>query len=49
MEVAGGRNTDEVDADLASVVAAWPSLPEHIKAAILTLIESTIVREDPGD
>jgi hypothetical protein len=28
------------DADLAKVIAAWPSLPEHIKAAILALVRS---------
>ena len=30
----------ECDADFASLSAAWPSLPDHIKAAILTLVKS---------
>jgi hypothetical protein len=28
----------ESDPDLARLVAAWPALPEHIRAAILTLV-----------
>ncbi|HLN26305.1 MAG TPA: hypothetical protein VK395_01020 [Gemmataceae bacterium] len=28
------------DPDLARVLAAWPILPEHIKAAILALVET---------
>jgi len=27
-----------VDADLARLLAAWPGLPEHIKAAIMALV-----------
>jgi hypothetical protein len=27
-----------LDADLATLVAAWPHLPEHIRAAIRTLV-----------
>ena len=29
-----------VDPDLAKVMAAWPKLPEHIKAAVLALVRS---------
>ncbi len=29
-----------VDPDLAEVNAAWPKLPEHIKAAVLALIRA---------
>lgn len=28
------------DPDLASVVATWPNLPEHIRAAIVALVRS---------
>jgi len=28
------------DPDLASVVEAWPELPEHIRAAVLALIQT---------
>jgi len=31
----------ESDPDLASVVEAWPKLPEHIKSAITTMVESS--------
>jgi hypothetical protein len=29
--------------DLGCVVAAWPGLPEHIKAAVLALVKTTEV------
>jgi hypothetical protein len=29
------------DPDLARVIAAWPDLPPHIKAAVLALVESS--------
>ena len=32
-----------VDPDLAAVVAGWPHLPQHIKAAILALVKTTEV------
>jgi hypothetical protein len=30
--------TAKMDPDLARVVAAWPDLPGHIKAAVLALV-----------
>jgi hypothetical protein len=30
----------EIDPGLARVAAAWPSLPGHVKAAVLALVES---------
>jgi len=30
----------EVPPELAGIVTAWPSLPEHIKAAVLALIST---------
>jgi hypothetical protein len=29
-----------LDADLAVLIAAWPTLPEHVRATIRTLVES---------
>ena len=31
-----------LDADLSALVAAWPTLPEHVRATIQTLVESCI-------
>ena len=28
----------EIDPDLAGIIIAWPDLPPHIKAAVLTLV-----------
>jgi hypothetical protein len=30
----------QTDPDLARVVAAWPDLPPHIKAAVLAMIQT---------
>jgi hypothetical protein len=30
----------EADPNLARVLAAWPDLPPHIRAAVLALVES---------
>jgi len=35
----GKIDTSELPADLAEIVAVWPELPEHIKAAIRALIQ----------
>jgi len=36
------ENTSQTpDADLSRVMAAWPKLPEAMRAAILTMVEST--------
>jgi len=34
----GGGEGGIPDADLAALVAAWPTLPEHVRATIRTLI-----------
>jgi hypothetical protein len=41
----GGANSgalaaDPVDPDLARVVAAWPTLPSHVRAAVMALIQT---------
>jgi hypothetical protein len=36
------------DAALAQIVAAWPSLPEHTKLTIATLIEASTSRKKAG-
>jgi hypothetical protein len=37
----GQRAGSNLPPDLADVVAAWPDLPEHIKAAVLALLRTT--------
>ncbi len=47
-EPRGDSSTDSSVPDgakLATVVGAWPSLPEHIRATIITLIESFASRD----
>jgi hypothetical protein len=34
------RHLHTADPDLARVVEAWPCLPQHIRAAILSLLQS---------
>ena len=36
----GEIDTSELPADLTEIVAVWSELPEHIKAAIKTLVEA---------
>jgi hypothetical protein len=34
-------DTCKIDPDLAAVVAAWPSLPEAMKAGIVAMVKAT--------
>jgi hypothetical protein len=36
----GRIDTQELPSDVAEIVTAWPELPEHIKAAITTLVQA---------
>jgi len=36
----GQIDTQELPSDLAEIVAVWPELPGHIKAAIKALVQS---------
>jgi len=38
----GKIDTSELSQDLAEIVAVWPKLPEHIKAAIKALVQAHI-------
>jgi hypothetical protein len=41
----GEIDTSKLPPDLAEIVAVWPDLPEHIKAAIKALVQTHIVRD----
>jgi hypothetical protein len=41
-------NAPELPPDLAAVVAAWPTLPEAIRAGILAMVEAAAPREWGG-
>jgi hypothetical protein len=36
----GKIDTQNLSSDLAEIVAVWPELPEHIKAAIKALVQT---------
>jgi len=36
------EKTRQMSPDLAEIVAAWPKLPEHIKAAIRALVSTSL-------
>jgi len=49
-----GRKAVEMDTwtlppDVAAIVAVWPSLPEHIKAAITALIDTSQDGKGPDE
>ena len=39
----------QTEPDLARIATAWPDLPDHIKATIITLIESSRVPDDDSE
>jgi len=39
------REIADGDMDLAEIVKAWPELPEHVKAAIRTLVQSVPLQD----
>jgi hypothetical protein len=38
----GKIDTSELTQDLAEIVAVWPELPEHIRAAVKALVQTHI-------
>jgi hypothetical protein len=40
---APGQRTARTDPDLAAVMAAWPDLPEPIRAGILAMVRASMV------
>jgi len=38
--VAQGPRAERIDLDLATIVAAWPSLPEVIRAGIVAMVKA---------
>ena len=38
-------DTSELPSDLAEIVAVWPELPEHIKAAVKALVDTYKMKE----
>ena len=41
---------DALTPELARIVASWPDLPPHIRAAVLTLVDSVAARRfNPGE
>ena len=40
------KTPENPDAELAALVAAWPTLPAHIKAAVRALIETAKPKEE---
>jgi len=44
----GMSEIERIPADLLPVLKVWPDLPEHLKAAILTLANSVIVGQAPA-
>jgi len=48
-DAASDADSVAVDADLARVIQAWPSLPRNIRAAIVALVRDETGRNDSGD
>jgi hypothetical protein len=43
----GKTDTQDLPPDLAEIVAVWPVLPEHIRAAIKALVQAHHSTEKP--
>jgi hypothetical protein len=37
-----GSHEAATDPDLARIIAAWPTLPQHVKAALLALLPPSV-------